>query len=187
MNRLKQDLSEERRRREFAERDSARLDPLNMKVGKLAEENTLVTTDNDNLRNQLLKLEGESRASVKMKMERDDLRLKVNETSSLIGQQKAEIEELQKNTKSSNNENHQIQNDLKVEKDLNLDLRMALDKMKAVHREVEKRKNELLVDLKAARKSVETVQQEKEELYVASKAWLGAKRRAVRTKTSNTP
>jgi hypothetical protein len=58
--RLKSELHEEVKKREYAERESARNAPLTARVGKLAEENEMVKNENENLRSRVRRYEAES-------------------------------------------------------------------------------------------------------------------------------
>ena len=117
------------------------------------------------MRNKILKLEGETRATTKMTMERDELRKSAQEATALIGQQRAELEQLRGANSGANTEIDELKNSLQVEKNLNLDLRVSFDRLKSVQSEVEKRKDELLTDLKKARAETDVARREKEEIY----------------------
>ena len=134
--RFKSECVEENKKREYAERESARNVPLQSRVSKLSEENEMIKNDNDNLRARVRRYEADSKHNATVEMERDSIRKERDKLSVMEGAMKAELHQLRKQFVSATEEQSMLRNELKVAKDLNEDLDSALQKEKHTNMEM---------------------------------------------------
>ncbi|GMH67804.1 hypothetical protein TrST_g13509 [Triparma strigata] len=146
--RLKSELHEEVKKREYAERESARNAPLTARVGKLAEENEMVKNESENLRSRVRRYEAESRHAASLELERDNLRSERDKYSIENGSLRAEVHQLRVSANGLNEDHSILQNDLKAAKNLNEDLKDAIEKTKNTNMELNSRLEEVLRDHK---------------------------------------
>ena len=146
--RLKSELAEENKRREYAERESARNAPLQSRVSKLSEENEMIKSDCEGLRSRLRRYEAESRHGAAVEMERDSMRSERDKLTEREGAMKAELHQLRRQNAAQGEEQKQLRNELKVAKNLNEDLEGALQKEKYTNSEMGSRIDEIVRDNK---------------------------------------
>ena len=146
--RLKSELHEEVKKREYAERESARNAPLTARVGKLAEELEIVKNENENLRTRVRRYESEQRHATNLELERDGLRNERDKLNIENGSLRAEVHQLRVSSTSLNESQGLLQGDLKVAKNLNDDLREAVEKNMRTNAEIESRIEEVQRDNK---------------------------------------
>jgi len=164
VTRLIAELNEEMKKKEYAERESAKGAPLQARLGKVSEENALLKSDSDSLRNRLRKLEGEARAGAALLVERDGMRDERDKTSAELGSLKAEVHQLRKANDGISASESGTKHELKTEKNLTLDLRLALDKMTRVNSEMQSRVDELSRDLKDSSHDFQRTKKENDKL-----------------------
>ncbi|GMH52653.1 hypothetical protein TL16_g01279 [Triparma laevis f. inornata] len=146
--RLKSELHEETKKREYAERESARNAPLTARVGKLAEENEMVKNESENLRSRVRRYEAESRHTATLELERDSLRTERDKISIENGTLRAELHQLRVSSNSLNEDQSILQNDLRAAKNLNEDLKDAINSTKDTNQQISSRLEEVLRDHK---------------------------------------
>jgi len=173
VTRLISELNEETKKKEYAERESSRMNPLQARLSKVSEENELLRSDAEGMRSRLRKLEGESRAGAALVVERNAIREERDKLSGEVGTLKAEVHQLRKSNDASHSEHSTLATELKTEKNLALDLRLALDKLTMVNGEMQGRVDEQSRDIKDANHDVQRCRKENDKLREDQEA-LGA-------------
>ena len=137
---------------------------LQARLGKISEENELLKSDADELRGRMRRLEGESRAGAALLVERDALRGERDKLSAEMGSLKAEVHQLRKTNDGISADTSELKTTIKAEKNLTLDLRLALDKMTLVNGEMQSRVDELSRDLKDSAHDLNRTKKENDKL-----------------------
>ena len=169
--RMKSELGEEQKKREYAERESARNVPLQSRLGKLSEENQVIKDENDSLRTRVRRFQAEIRNSASLQVEIDAIRNERDKISLAEGSMKAELHQLRKRMSAAMEEETLLRSELAAAKKLNEDLESALDKTKQTNNDFSFRidesfrdNKELSAELKRVKDANEKMREDQEAL-----------------------